>query len=282
MTGDASGGQIPAPASVHPPAEAFEAAYRAKRAQVLADRFHEHGIDYEAAGKLEPGDMTDAQWEALLGKDPDTGVQFRKPSQKTIDQARVFLAGKSAAARNPQALAAAQELAKPEPASTSPRSLSSALKDAGFTDEVSDRILSMAVKRGGLQPGEVPDVMRMAQAIQKIDNVAPAGRHVAEAIQYRNLKMLKGLAEGNEYRWGDPESGQMIPDRRHANGELIEAGGTNNAISKRARAVLGEIDPKAAAAIAETPAPVLSEVPKPKPRARAKSVKLGDLMKEKE
>jgi len=110
VMGDPSGGAIPAPASPHPPAEAFEGAYRAKRAQVLADHFHQNGLSYEDVGHLTPEDLTSEQWEALLGKDPSTGAQFRKPSQKTIDQARVFLAGKSAAGANPKALAAAQGL----------------------------------------------------------------------------------------------------------------------------------------------------------------------------
>lgn len=113
MTGDPSGGAIPAAASPHPPAEAFEGAYRAKRAQVLADHFHEHGLSYQDVADLKPGDLAPDQWEALLGKDPQTGSQFRAPSQATIDQARVFLAHKYAAARNPAAMAAATELAQP-------------------------------------------------------------------------------------------------------------------------------------------------------------------------
>lgn len=110
LTGSPEGGVI-SPGTIHPPPEAFEGTYRAKRAQILADQMHKAGITYAEAANLTPEHMTPSQWETLLGKDPETGLQYRIPSQKTIDQARVRLAHKYAAGRSAAAMGPASELA---------------------------------------------------------------------------------------------------------------------------------------------------------------------------
>lgn len=119
LMGTPEGGTIPS-SSPHPPPEAFKKAFQGKRASVLADAMQKHGITYQESGGLKPEMLSDDQWETLLGKDPDTGVQYHKPSQETLDQARVLLSHKWSGARNSQASQAATALAdemnKPEAA----------------------------------------------------------------------------------------------------------------------------------------------------------------------
>jgi hypothetical protein len=110
LTGSPEGGTIDFKTN-HPPAQAFDDAYSGKRAQVIADQMHKAGITYEEMAHIKPDSLTPEQWEAILGKDPENGVQYHKPSQSTIDQARVLLSHKYAAATNPKALAAAKTLA---------------------------------------------------------------------------------------------------------------------------------------------------------------------------
>lgn len=110
QVGSEEGGTIEG--TTHPPTKAYEATYQAKRAQVIADRLHEAGISYEEASALTPDHLKPAQWEAILGKDPQTGEQFHTPSQETLNQARVRLAHKYAAGKNEASRAIAEELAK--------------------------------------------------------------------------------------------------------------------------------------------------------------------------
>jgi len=91
---------LPFAERAHPPAEAFQAAHQGKRAAALADRLEEHGITLDQAEHLKPESLSPEHWERVLGKDPETGVQYTTPSQETIDQARVLLAHKRSAVRS--------------------------------------------------------------------------------------------------------------------------------------------------------------------------------------
>ncbi len=120
-----------------------------------------------------------------------------------------------------------------------PRSADAALRDAGFTDDASGRTMKMAVERGGLTESELSDVIEMSKAIRSLDEGKPGGaRHVAEAIQYRSVPMLRELANGNEFSWAEPDAPPTrIPDRI-LKGKVIEKGGADSAIAKRAKSVL--------------------------------------------
>jgi uncharacterized ParB-like nuclease family protein len=121
------------------------------------------------------------------------------------------------------------------------RTADAALKKSGFTDDVSSRTLEMAVKHG-LTDAEVPEVLKMAEAIRKLDDGNPHARQVAEALQYRNLDALRDLANGNEmHSWSKPGESSPIPDRTFK-GEVIERGGAESPIAKRARAVLDSME----------------------------------------
>lgn len=74
-----------------PPSETFAAIYRARRARIIAERLRSAGIGYEQARLLTPYSLTARQWEQVLGTDPETGVQYHRPSKATLGQACVIL-----------------------------------------------------------------------------------------------------------------------------------------------------------------------------------------------
>jgi hypothetical protein len=102
----------PAPevsSGIHPPSEAYERTFQAKRAEILANFFRgEHPLSngqklsYEDVRAITPKHLEPVQWETILGKDPETGYQYRAPSQSTLDQAAVRVQHKYHMERNTQ------------------------------------------------------------------------------------------------------------------------------------------------------------------------------------
>lgn len=110
LTGSREGIKINAAAPSN--GAAIKAAYQAKRAQIIADHLHDAGISYQQASEITPENISEKQWQDLLGKDPTTGHQYGAPSKETLDQAVKLLAKKYAVSRSAKAMGAAMDLAK--------------------------------------------------------------------------------------------------------------------------------------------------------------------------
>lgn len=104
LIGSEEGGTLGAE-GIHPPPEAYERTFQGERARILAQHWKNAGISYEQSKEINPGSLTDKQWTDLLNQRPrgipqkqwdammkrHEGITYRRPSEKTIHQARVFL-----------------------------------------------------------------------------------------------------------------------------------------------------------------------------------------------